>query len=167
MSDSRLSKRLLEPISLSKKKKDFDLRLALQDPLLGKYDALNDPYCPLTHSKKFLKRQAKQSRSLEILPSMKSMENPLPVPSEKFPKHTVGNTIIPTEVGTSGMTYSAEIKGDTPEGIAELECLKSILNREGYLGRLSTVVRSLGKKFDPAGLFLSCSVENNNKISQK
>lgn len=90
------------------------------------------------------------SRSSDLIPTMKAMDNPLPVPPEKFPKHTVPSTIIPTEVGTSGMTYSVEIKGDTPEGIAELECLKAILNREGYLERLSTVVRSLGKTFDSA-----------------
>ena len=50
---SKLNKKL-EPISPAKVK-DFDLRLTLNEPVLGNYDALNDPYCPLTHSKKFKK----------------------------------------------------------------------------------------------------------------
>jgi hypothetical protein len=144
------SRRRLEPISgASGKAKDFDLRIQSGSNLLGEYNAISDPYCPLTHSKKFLARQTKQSRSFEFLPTMRPMENPLPTPIERFPKVTVPNTTIETDRGFSGMTYSVEAKGETVEGLAELEVLKSVLNREGYLTRLAKTTRSLGKSFDP------------------
>ena len=51
---------------------------------------------------------------------MKAMDTPQLAPIEKFPKHSVPNTVVEGEMGTSGMTYSAEIKGDTQEGLAEV-----------------------------------------------
>jgi hypothetical protein len=65
---------------------------------------------------------------------------------EKFPKHAVINNSIK---GETGITVSVEEKGDTKDGSAELEVLKAILNREGYLNRLKQVARTVGKKFKP------------------
>lgn len=144
-------RKLLEPIDRIHSR-DFDLRVNLSSPTLGNYDAMNDPYCPLTHTAKFIKRVNKTlSRSFEFQTSMKTLDAPMFEPVEKFPKHTVTNFNISNELGGhSGLTYSAEIRGETEEGFAELEVLKSILNREEYLNRLATASRALGKVFDPA-----------------
>jgi hypothetical protein len=65
---------------------------------------------------------------------------------EKFPKHVVMNSSIK---GESGITMSVEEQGGTKDGLSELEVLKAILNREGYLNRLKQVARTVGKKFKP------------------
>jgi hypothetical protein len=145
------SRKLLEPID-RKQVRDFDLRMSLSSPTLGNYDAMNDPYCPLTHTSKFIKRVKKTlSRSFEFQSSMKAMDTPMLDPIENFPKHTVASFNVQSDLGKqSGLTYSAEIKGETEEGLAELEVLKSILNREEYLNRLATTSRALGKVFDPS-----------------
>ena len=77
---------------------------------------------------------------------MQYMERPLAPMPEKFPKHVVPNTTV----GSSGITYSAEVdSGNIEEGKAELEVLKCILNRESYLNRLWKLVRGINKKFKP------------------
>ncbi|CAM9224005.1 unnamed protein product, partial [Ectocarpus fasciculatus] len=47
------------------------------------------------------------------------------------------------------MTFSAEPAGEAAEGLAELEVLKAILNREGYLARLIKSARTVSRKFKP------------------
>lgn len=69
---------------------------------------------------------------------------------EKFPKHVVPNsTVKGSRNGESGITISVEETPGSKDGIAELEVLKAILNREGYLNRLKQVARTIGKKFKP------------------
>ena len=67
--------------------------------------------------------QTKFSRSFEFSHSKKQMNAPILPPIEKFPKHAVPNTTIQTENNFGGMTYSAEIQGDTAEGLAEVRKL--------------------------------------------
>ena len=124
---------------------------------LNEYDATKDPYCPYTRSDNFKSHMEKRprevpdmSKSLPAIPmefstSMKCMERPYVDPKEKFPKHAVPNTSI----GTSGLTFSAETSGSPEEGIAELEVLKAILNREGYLTRLEKTASTVSRKFKP------------------
>jgi hypothetical protein len=76
--------------------------------------------------------------------SLKPMERNEKVSAEKFPKHQVQNASI---LGKSGITMSVEDQSGTKDGLAELEVLKAILNREGYLSRLKQVARTVGKKF--------------------
>jgi hypothetical protein len=47
------------------------------------------------------------------------------------------------------LTFSAEVDGNAREGKAELEVLKAVLNREGYLARLQDTARLINKKFKP------------------
>ena len=78
--------------------------------------------------------------------SMKPMVRATKPPEEKFPKHVVPNTSL---FGKTGITISVEEKQGTKDGHAELEVLKAILNREGFLGELKNVARTVGKKFKP------------------
>jgi len=72
--------------------------------------------------------QTKFSRSYEFSHSKKQMNAPILPPIEKFPKHAVPNTTIQTENNFGGMTYSAEIQGDTAEGLAEVRKLIFVFN---------------------------------------
>jgi hypothetical protein len=125
---------------------------------LQEYDATRDPYCPYTHTHKFKKEQEKSKKkggnsllsktasSQTIEATMKNMDRPLSAPErEKFPKHQVQNE----NFLDSGVTYSSEPRGNAAEGQAELEILKAILCREGYLTRLFKCVRKVEKKFKP------------------
>ena len=86
---------------------------------------------------------------------MKSMERAKPlnygeaetIPGTSLPKpkHVVPNTSLEN----SGITFSIEPKGNAAEGEAELEVLKCILCREGYLRRLHACAKTVGKKFKP------------------
>lgn len=126
------------------------------------YDAAEDPYCPYTRSDGFKKHMrerskldkvSKMSKSQtfdraigEFQPQLKPMERPISAPDEhKFPKHQVSNVSF----GETGMTFSAEPVGQASEGMAELEVLKAILNREGYLARLIKSARTVSRKFKP------------------
>jgi hypothetical protein len=135
---------------------------------LNNYDADTDPYCPISRKKK-LKKGMKNpmSQSTNFLKtegegtnmtstsgkfdvggfssSMKQLERPLSAPNVQFPKHKVPNT----NYGHAGLTYSAETNNNTLEGKAELEVLKAILNREGYLLRCYKEARTVLKKFKP------------------
>jgi len=133
---------------------------------LKPYDATQDPFCPYTHTKKF-KEQMKRKELLEektkgnqmsqsmtlsekeataFRTSMKEMERPNSAPQpEKFPKHQVAVT----SMKTGGLTFSIESRGSAAEGQAELEVLKVILNREGYLSRLEQSIKKIGRKFKP------------------
>ena len=84
--------------------------------------------------------------SAMMMSSMKPMVRASKEPQEKFPKHVVPNASL---FGKSGITISAEDKTGTKDGQSELEVLKAILNREGYLNRLKQVARTVGKKFKP------------------
>eukprot|EP00605_Chrysophyceae_sp_TOSAG23-4_P000095 GSChrysophyteH1.ASY1.ANO1.100.1 assembled CDS len=75
--------------------------------------------------------------------SLQTMQRSLAEPIEKFPKTQVPNTSLPT----GGITESSE--ANLEEGKAELEVLKAILNREGYLNRLQRSARTVNKKFKP------------------
>lgn len=80
-----------------------------------------------------------------MMSSLKPMPRAQKEVAEKFPKHTVPNTSL----GKTGITISAEENGGSKDSAAELEVLKAILNREGYLTRLKQVARTVGKKFKP------------------
>jgi len=145
--------------------RDWDSRVINGQELLKSYDSNNDPY-NLLAAEKMRRQQIKlvdkvkssqnhlsQSQKLmkykgsqEFPSSMKEMHRPLSAGKEKFPKHQVPNA----STFATGLTFSAELKGDTAEGLAELEVLKSIINREGYLARLYNITRTVGKKFDGA-----------------
>ena len=75
--------------------------------------------------------------------SLIAMRRSLQEPMEQFPKVQVQNTSLPT----GGITQSVETS--VAEGKAELEVLKAILNREGYINRLTRSSRSVNKKFKP------------------
>lgn len=126
------------------------------------YNAVEDPYCPYTRSdgfKKHMKERlkiekiSKMSKSQtfdrplsDLQPQLKPMGRPISAPDEyKFPKHQVSNVSF----GESGMTFSAEPAGQAAEGMAELEVLKAILNRESYLARLIKSARTVSRKFKP------------------
>lgn len=114
-------------------------------------DSYSDPYNPHPRAAKIkaLKDRPEMSKSQSFLgpsqTSMKPMDRPLSAPVEQFPKHRVLNT----DVGTSGLTYSAEPSGNASESIAELEVLKAIINREGYLNRLLKSAKTVSRKFKP------------------
>ena len=71
-----------------------------------------------------------------------SMDRPL-APLKEKPKFNPNSSFT-----MAGLSFSVEQKGETTEGLAELEVLKSILNREGYLSRLFNVTQKMGKHFD-------------------
>ena len=84
---------------------------------------------------------------------MKGMERPLlkekpdVIPGTSFP---LPKSIVPnTSLENSGITFSIEPKNNAAEGQAELEVLKCILCREGYLRRLHESAKTVGKKFKP------------------
>lgn len=81
-----------------------------------------------------------------MMSSMKPMPRAQKEVPEKFPKHVVPNSSI---LGKSGITMSVEEQHGTKDGSLELEVLKAILNREGYLTRLKQVARTVGRKFKP------------------
>ena len=147
--------------------KDFDTRSPAYESVRQMYDATTDPYCPYTRTTTFKKHMkgrkkleklsqsdggGKMSKSLQREPkpfmttTMKNMDRPASAPQkEQIPKHQVQN-----EYGASGgVTISSEPSGNAAEGQAELEVLKAILNREGYLVRLYKTVRTIQRKFKP------------------
>lgn len=137
------------------KKKDWNSRIPVKESLPN-YDAVNDPYCPYTHTANFKKKYEQQiklaklnskqglSKSQAFLPtvesSMKGMERPKSSNVDKVFRHEVRND-------NGGVTYSTEPNGNAREGQAELEVLRTILNREAYLDRLYKAVRKIEKKF--------------------
>eukprot|EP01041_Mallomonas_annulata_P013709 gene13709-29158_t len=128
------------------------------------YDATRDPYCPHTQTSKFKDQMRKRmfieekpkanpmTKSMSFIPEaeydigMRPMDRPISAPEqEKFPK-TV--TAI-SSAKTGGLTFSTESTDNVREGQAELDVLKTILNREGYLNRLEKPVKKIGRKFKP------------------
>jgi len=85
----------------------------------------------------------------EITPSLRPMERPLSVPKESFPKHVVSSFSLGDLIDNSGTGKTFSIETDPNEGLAELEVLKAILNREGYLEKLRKSVQTIGKKMKP------------------
>jgi hypothetical protein len=63
------------------------------------------------------KKSSKMLLSASFSSGMQEMSRHVIPEREKYPKHQVHNETI----GKSGMTYSMEQKGDTVEGMAELE----------------------------------------------
>ena len=145
--------------------RDFDTRSPAYETALPSYDAQHDPYCPYTRTQTFKKHMngrkrleklsktegnnklsKSQSQPFDLTASMKNMDRPLTAPDkELIPRHQVQNQTYET----SGVTVSSEPSGNAAEGQAELEVLKAILNREGYLSRLFKSVRTIQKKFKP------------------
>ena len=85
----------------------------------------------------------------EITGSLRPMERPLSVPKEKFPKHVVSSISLGGLIDNSGTGKTFSTETDPNEGIAELEVLKAILNREGYLEKLRKSAQTVGKKMKP------------------
>jgi hypothetical protein len=129
---------------------------------VGHYDAETDPYCPHTRSdgyKKQKKLRGKLEKELKLSRSQHFLDpksgpgplDPAPKPMERIRSvheatiHQVSNL----SKEDSGLTFSAEPVGRPEEGMAELEVLKAIINREGYLARLIQSVRGISKKFKP------------------
>lgn len=142
------------------RKHEWDARSPVTENPLRPYDAAKDPYCPYTRSAVF-KKHVERQRHLEKLPdvnpltkslsraldiTMRNMERPRSAPDpEQFPRHQV-----PSEVHkAAGITYSVEPRGNAQEGQAELDVLKTILNREGYLTRMSKAIKKVEKVFTP------------------
>mgnify|MGYP003386845513 CR=1 FL=1 len=69
------------------------------------------------------------------------------IPGTSYPKPK--NVVPNTSIENSGITFSIEPKNNVVEGQAELEVLKCILCREGYLNRLHNSAKTVGKKFKP------------------
>jgi hypothetical protein len=84
------------------------------------------------------------SKSLPFLTTMKNMERQLPDPALVFPKTVVSNSSSDTAGFTLGNQAST-----VAESTAELEVLKAIINREGYISRLKNSARTISKKFKP------------------
>ena len=133
------------------------------------YNAETDPYNPFTRTSKFKKHMVNtegatgmlMSRSLTHLgasamrtvtplaeqysSSMVEMERAPMRVKEVYPKVQVQNTSL----ATGGVTFSVEPSGSAEESKCELDILKAVLNREGYLHRLEKAVRTINKKFKP------------------
>jgi len=75
--------------------------------------------------------------------SLQTMRRSLAEPPVQFPKTVVQNASLPT----GGITTSKE--HNPAEGLAELEVLKAILNREGYINRVAKSAKTINKKFKP------------------
>ena len=162
---------ILEPIRTStsqpqttsggRNKPQWDGGTAANEKPLKDYDATSDPYCPYTRTKTFKSHIARQ-RQLEKLPSdalsrsltvaanlgssMKNMDRPLSAPErEQVPKHQVHSE----NFHESGVTVSSEPRGNAAESQAELDILKAILSREGYMTRLLKAVKKVERKFKP------------------
>lgn len=131
------------------------------------YNAETDPYMPFTRTAKFKKHMVNtegahgagmlMSRSLSNLgessaslaeqygSTMVAMERMQVRSKETFPKVQVQNDSLPT----GGVTFSREPTSSAEESKCELDVLKAVLNREGYLNRLEKAVRTINKKFKP------------------
>ena len=82
----------------------------------------------------------------EFSTGLKNLDRPQTAPIEKFPKHVVPSITD----GQAGITFSAENQDSSKDvGLAELEVLKCILNREEYMKKLLRAVRTIDKKFKP------------------
>jgi hypothetical protein len=75
--------------------------------------------------------------------TMQDMTRPYKEPPPAFPKTKIQNDSLKT----GGITMSHE--ASSAEGAAELNVLKAILNREGYLNRVAKSARTVHKKFKP------------------
>lgn len=75
--------------------------------------------------------------------SMVDMTTAYKEPPPVFPATQIKNESLPT----GGITMSHEVSA--AEGAAELDVLKAILNREGYLNRVAKSARTVHKKFKP------------------
>lgn len=145
----------------SRLKKEWDTTSPAYNKVVEEYDAIVDPYCPYTRTKSF-KTHISRQKKLEKLPnetlsrsvsvtanlgsSMKNMDRPMSAPDrEQVPKYQVHSQ----NYHESGVTISSEPRGNAAESQAELEILKCILNREGYLTRLQKAVKKVERKFNP------------------
>jgi hypothetical protein len=141
--------------------KEWDTTSPAYEKVVKEYDAIVDPYCPYTRSKNF-KTHLTRQKQLEKLPnetlsrsvsvtanlgsSMKNMDRPVSAPDrDQVPRHQVHSQ----NFHESGVTMSSEPRGNAAESQAELEILKSILNRESYLTRLHKAVKKVERKFNP------------------
>lgn len=157
-----------KPLTQSKEPIGFDTRSPAYESKKNTYNSESDPYCPYTRTKTFKKHMKGRKKLLDQLSqtegnnkmsksqsmqahrgfdtTMKNMDRPQSAPAKELvPKHQVHNQ----NFVNSGVTISSEPSGNAAEGQAELEILKTILNREGYLVRLFKTVRTVQKKFKP------------------
>ena len=126
------------------------------------YNAETDPNMPFTRTSKFKKHMGQyQQQMLSMSKSTSSLRQPtamdmfsssmvemdrsLPDLRDAFPKTQVHNSSLPT----GGVTFSLEPTNNAEESKCELDILKAVLNREGYLNRLERTVRTINKKFKP------------------
>ena len=147
-------RQFLQPIN-SKSMPDFDNRVVATGGNPGQLQGVS------TWDEQFMKREKRKeketllSKSLnskmdnEVTGSLRPMERPLSVPKEKFPKHVVSSISLGGLIDNSGTGKTFSTETDPNEGVAELEVLKAILNREGYLEKLRKSVQTIGKKMKP------------------
>ena len=83
------------------------------------------------------------SKELVMDNTMHAMTRPYKEPPPPFPATKSNNDSLPT----GGITMSHE--ASSAEAAAELNVLKAILNREGYLNRVAKSARTVHKKFKP------------------
>jgi len=152
------SKKLLSPLL---ERPPFEIRPMHIAGAPHDYNAETDPYMPLTRTSKFKKHMEgmSMSRSMASLgstnrqptamdmfsSSMVDMSRSLSNQFETFPKTQVQNDSLPS----GGLTFSREPSSNAEESKCELDILKAVLNREGYLNRLEKAVRTINKKFKP------------------
>lgn len=132
----------------------------IYEPIRAEYDAIVDPYCPYTRTKKFKKHLTRLEQIDKNSPNHIQMSKSLP-----YDLQTGMNTSLSRPAGSmtiedkspvvqyganiNGLTFSSEAIGNPEESEAELDVLKAILTREGYLTRLGRIVETLEKKFKP------------------
>lgn len=133
--------------------------------IIKEYDAVSDPYCPYTRTKQFKQHFHKQLK-LEKLTTKQQVSKTLSYdlntglntsltdlnPSNHRPNSAPDNQIQPLQhsfYSQKTITISAEPSGNVIESETELEVLKTILTREGYLTRLLKIVKKIEKKFKP------------------
>lgn len=144
----------LEPIK-------WDASTPITQNIRQEYNAISDPYCPYTRTKHFKRHIAKQMKleklSHDQLSKSASLDlNTGLITSTKNDRPTSApnkgnNHVVPPYMSSSqpSMTISVEPVGNILESESELEVLKTIILREGYLTRLWKIIQKLEKKFKP------------------
>lgn len=123
----------------------FDPAVPATQRTIPSYDSTSDPYCPLTKSSKFQQRQRRQARDGQEGTAAGSRG-----------LRRAGAAVVGAEGGgppppPSKITFQAPSVTDP---YLEMEAVKLILLREGYLKRLNTALRSVDPGLDPAAPLL-------------
>jgi hypothetical protein len=134
----------------------WDTSCPLSETIRKEYNAVSDPYCPYAHTRHFkqhLSRQMKLDKlSKEQISKSLSLDlNTGIVLNSTYERPTSApqNALTSQMASPQTITVSAEPSGNVAESETELEVLKAILSREGYLPRLAKVVNKMEKKFKP------------------